>query len=154
MVLEEQGLIRNHKSTKTQKGGQMNYAPLPADLEDLIHRVIGAAIEVHRVLGPGHLEAHYGNAFAIELALREIAFAREACVQLNYKGHIVGQGKLDFLIEGRLVVELKAVQAINDIHLAQTISYLRIIDQRAGLILNFHVPAMNSKEAIRRVIVG
>lgn len=132
----------------------MGFQPLPTELEDLIHRVIGAAIEVHRVLGPGHLEAHYGNAFAIELGLRGIQFSREASVQLEYKGHVVGQGKIDFSVEDRLVVELKAVQAINDVHLAQTISYLRIVDQRAGLILNFHVPAMNSKDAIRRVLVN
>jgi GxxExxY protein len=132
----------------------VEYAPLPADIEDLIHRVIGTAIEVHRVLGPGHLEAHYGKAFAIELELRGIGFTREACVQLDYKGHMIGEGRIDFLVEGRLVVELKAVQAINVVHLAQTISYLRIIDQRAGLILNFRVGAMNTKEAIRRVIVN
>ena len=132
----------------------MKYAPLPEELEKLIHEVIGAAIEVHKVLGPGHLEAHYGNALAIELELRNIRYRREAAVALDYKGHLVGEGKLDFLIEDKLVVELKAVQAINDVHMAQTISYLRMRDSRAGLILNFHVAAMNSKEAIRRVIVG
>lgn len=132
----------------------MTFAPLPEKLERLIHEVIGAAIEVHRVLGRGHLEAHYGNALAVELGLRGIAFKREAGVQLNYKGHLVGEGRIDFFVEGRLVVELKAVKSINEIHLAQTISYLRITGERAGLILNFHVPAMNSKDAIRRVIVG
>lgn len=132
----------------------MGYAPLPEDLEQLIHHVIGAAIEVHRVLGPGHLEAHYGNAFAVELGLRGIGFKREESVRLHFKGHLVGEGKIDFLIEDRLVVELKAVKSINDVHLGQTISYLRMRGERAGLILNFHVPAMNSKEAIRRVMVG
>jgi GxxExxY protein len=132
----------------------MKYAPLPEDLEQLIHEVIGAAIEVHRVLGPGQIEAHYGNALAVELGLRGIEFKREAGVRLDFKGHTVGEGKIDFLIKDKLVAELKAVKSINDIHLAQTISYLRIRGDRAGLILNFHVPAMNSKDAIRRVIVG
>jgi GxxExxY protein len=132
----------------------MKYAPLLEDLEQLIHEVIGAAIEVHRVLGPGHLEAHYGNALAVELGLRGIEFKREAGVRLDFKGHTVGEGKIDFLIKDKLVAELKAVKSINDIHLEQTISYLRIRGDRAGLIVNFHVPAMNSKDAIRRVIVG
>lgn len=132
----------------------MKYAPLPEEIEKLIHDVIGAAIEVHRVLGPGHLEVHYGNALAVEFGLRSIPFKRESAVQLDYKGHIVGEGKIDFLIADQLVVELKAVTAINDIHMMQTISYIRMRNDRAGLILNFRVPAMNSKDAIRRVIVG
>jgi GxxExxY protein len=149
----------NHESTKAQnkpsaKGEAMGYEPVPAELEALMHSVIGAAIEVHKVLGPGQLEAHYGNAFAVELEMRGIQFEREAGVKLDYKGHTVGEGKIDFLIEGKLVVELKAVQAINDIHLMQTMCYLRMRKDRVGLILNFHVPAMNSKNAIRRVIIG
>lgn len=132
----------------------MAFAPLPEEIEHLIHAVIGAAIEVHKILGPGHLEAHYGSALAIELGLREIKFRREVGVNLTYKGQVLGEGKIDFLVENKLVVELKAVQAIHDVHLAQTISYLRMRGDMAGLILNFHVPAMNSKEAIRRVIVG
>src|SRR5690606_22910295 len=122
--------------------------------EALIHAVIGAAIEVHKVLGPGHLEQHYESALCVELGLRDIPFERQRSVSLVYNGVDVGQGRLDLLVGGELVVELKAVESISNLHLAQTISYIRILDLRAGLILNFNVPAMNSKDAIRRVIVG
>lgn len=73
---------------------------------------------------------------------------------MSFKGHVVGEGRIDFLVENSLVVELKAVQTISDVHLAQTISYLRMRGDRIGLILNFNVPAMNSRDAIRRVILG
>ncbi|MCZ7605009.1 MAG: GxxExxY protein [Planctomycetota bacterium] len=132
----------------------MTFAPLPDHIETLIHDVIGAAIEVHKVLGPGHLEQHYENALCIELELRSIPFKRQQTVVLNYKGHEIGEGRIDLVVADELVVELKAVEGISNIHLAQVISYLRIRESRAGLLLNFNVPAMNSKEAIRRVIVN
>jgi len=132
----------------------MTFAPLPEHIEMLIHSVIGAAIEVHKVLGPGHLEQHYENALCVELGLRGIPFKRQQTVVLNYKGHEIGEGRIDLVVADELVVELKAVESISSIHLAQVMSYLRIRESRAGLILNFNVPAMNSKDAIRRVIVN
>lgn len=132
----------------------MDYEPLPEHIEQLIHDVIGAAIEVHKVLGPGHLEQHYENALCVELELRGIPFARQQTLRLHYKGHQVGEGRIDLVVADALVVELKAVDAIANVHLAQVISYLRIRESRAGLILNFNVPAMNTKQAIRRVIVN
>lgn len=132
----------------------MTFAPLPEHIEMLIHSVIGAAIEVHKVLGPGHLEQHYENALCVELELRGIPFKRQQTVVLNYKGHETGEGRIDLVVADELVVELKAVESISSIHLAQVMSYLRIRESRAGLILNFNVPAMNSKDAIRRVIVN
>lgn len=132
----------------------MTFAPLPEHIEMLIHSVIGAAIEVHKVLGPGHLEQHYENALCVELELRGIPFKRQQTVVLNYKGHEIGEGRIDLVVADELVVELKAVESISSIHLAQVMSYLRIRESRAGLILNFNVPAMNSKDAIRRVIVN
>ncbi len=132
----------------------MSYEPLPDHIEKLIHDVIGAAIEVHKVLGPGHLESHYENALCIELELRGIPFVRQQIVKLEYKCREVGEGRIDLVVADELVVELKAVESIVNLHLAQVISYLRIRKSRAGLILNFNVPAMNSKDAIRRVVVG
>jgi len=132
----------------------MKYAPLPDDIEKLIHDVIGAAIEVHKVLGPGHLEAHYENALCIELELHGIPFKGQQILKLQYKGHEVGEGRIDLVVAEVLVVELKAVESIANVHVAQVISYLRIRESRAGLLLNFNVPAMNTKDAVRRVIVG
>lgn len=132
----------------------MKYEPLPEELERLIHAVLGAAIEVHKLLGAGHLEQHYENALCVELGLRGIPFKRQYPVRLAYKGVEIGQGRVDLLVAEELVIELKAVESIGNLHLAQTMSYIRVLKLRAGLILNFNVPAMNSKDAIRRVIVG
>lgn len=77
------------------------------DLDELAHSVIGAAIEVHRVLGPGFLESVYKEALCVELRLRGIEFARQAPVPMYYKGRNVGEGRLDALVDGRLIIELK-----------------------------------------------
>jgi len=110
---------------------------------------IGAAIEVHTRLGPGHLESAYCNAMAIELRLRDIPFEREVPVRLTYKGERVGEGKLDFLVAACVVLEIKAVEALAPIHTAQVISYLKITGHRLALIINFNVRSL--KEGLKRV---
>jgi GxxExxY protein len=94
-------------------------------LDKLAYAVIGAAIEVHRVLGPGFLESVYEEALCHELTLRHIPFKNQEPIGLRYKGLAVGESKLDLLIDGCLVVELKATDGIHPIHKAQVISYLR-----------------------------
>src|SRR5688572_21079198 len=91
----------------------------------LAHAVIGAALEVHRVLGPGYLETVYEEALCFELAQRNVSFLRQAVISVNYKGHHVGEGRIDVLVGGILIVELKAVDALSPIHTAQVISYLK-----------------------------
>jgi len=130
----------------------MPYDSGDPEAEELISRVIDAAIEVHRHLGPGHLEQHYENALCIEFELRGIPFRRQAQVDLQYKNRPIGTGKVDLLVGDRLIVELKAVETIGEIHFAQVISYLNIKKLRLGLLLNFNVVAMNSRQAIRRVL--
>ena len=93
--------------------------------DDIAHRVIGAAIEVHKTLGPGFLEATYEKALAIELELRGLDVKRQYPVQLTYKGHSVGEGRLDLLVEDCLIVELKTVESLQPIHMAQIMSYLK-----------------------------
>lgn len=132
----------------------MTHAPIDSKLEELVHRVIGAIIEVHKLLGPGHLEAHYLAALCHELTLLGIAFRREVPIELNYKGKRIGEGRLDLLVEEQLILEVKAVEHLANVHVAQLMSYLRITGRRLGLLVNFNVPAMNSPNAIRRVIVG
>ncbi len=100
-----------------------------AVIDALAREVIGAAIEVHKVLGPGYLESVYEAALAVELTLRNIPFVRQEAIAVDYKGHAVGEGRLDLLIGGRLVVELKAVDTLAPIHSAQVISYLKSLNQ-------------------------
>jgi len=121
-----------------------------ADVDEVARRVIGAAIEVHRHLGPGFLESVYEEALCVELGLREIPFDRQQPIGVEYKGHSVGQGRLDLLVRGKLLVELKAVDRLAPIHTAQVISYLKATRLHLGLLINFNVPLL--KDGIRRII--
>jgi len=122
------------------------------ETEELARLVIGAAIEVHRHLGPGLPENTYRNALSHEMDLRGIPHAPEAKVPIHYKGKQVGDGSVDILVAGRLVLELKVVEALNDIHRSQVISYLRALRLQLGLLLNFNVDVM--RDGIRRVVVS
>ena len=121
-------------------------------LDKLAHAVIGAAIEVHRNLGPGFLESVYENALCVELKFRNIPFARQHAVSVDYKGHDVGTGKIDMLVDGDLVVELKAVEALLPVHVAQVISYLKVVGGKLGLLLNFNAAVM--KDGVKRVVLS
>lgn len=120
--------------------------------DELARVVVDAAIEVHRVLGPGFLETVYEEALAIELTLRGVAFARQVPTGLHYKGQPVGEGRIDLLVGGRLVVELKAVEQLAPIHLAQVISYLKATGLRLGLLITFNVQLL--RLGIRRVVLS
>ena len=105
--------------------------------EDRTGRIIGAAIEVHRALGPGFLESVYENALAIELAARGIPFATQVSAPIQYRGSVVGTHVLDLLVEGQIVVELKAIRNLEDIHFVVLRSYLKATGREHGLLLNF-----------------
>jgi GxxExxY protein len=120
-------------------------------LDQLAHEVIGAAIEVHRVLGPGFLESVYEEALAIEFDVRDIAHQRQVPLAIDYRGQPIAQQKLDFLVGGRLIVELKAVETLAPIHVAQVISYLRAAHRGLGLLINFNVPVVRA--GLRRVVL-
>ena len=113
--------------------------------------MIGAAIEVHTYLGPGLLESMYEQAMAVELGLRELAFRRQHALEVDYKGITLGSARIDMVVEDKLVLELKAIDAIAMIHVAQTNAYLAMTGLELGLILNFNVPSMKDR-GIRRVI--
>jgi GxxExxY protein len=121
-----------------------------ASTDAIAHAVIGAAIEVHRVLGPGFLEQVYEQALCRELQLRQIPFERQKPVRVDYKGEYVGEGRLDLLVGQELIVELKAVKAFAPIDRAKVISYLKASDRRLALLINFNVPVL--KEGLQRVI--
>lgn len=122
-----------------------------ADATELvIQRTIGAAIEVHRALGPGLLEGIYGDAMAIELDFRGLKFETERQYVLAYREKPLREQKIDLVIEDVLIVELKAVENLHPVHEAQVISYLRASKIRAGLLLNFNKLLM--KEGIKRIV--
>ncbi len=113
--------------------------------------IIGAAIEVHRQLGPGLLENAYQAAMECELALPNIPYERQKTIPVFYKGNALNVDyRLDFLVGERVVVELKAVEKVEDIHLAQLLTYLKLIDCKLGLLLNFNVTLM--QKGIHRVV--
>ncbi|WP_295429979.1 GxxExxY protein [uncultured Thiodictyon sp.] len=115
--------------------------------------VVDAAIEVHRILGPGLLESAYEAALAYELGLRGITVARQVLLPVVYKGEYLDAGfRLDLVVEKLLIVELKSVQHIEPIHEAQLLTYLRLSGLWLGLLLNFNVPLM--KNGIRRMVNG
>ena len=122
--------------------------PDPA-LNRITNAVIGAAIEVHSGLGPGQLESAYEEAMAVEMTLRGIRFQRQLDIELLYKGHPVGKGRLDFLVDGKVVLDLKAVQQLAPIHTSQMVSYLSITGYPLGLIINFNVVAL--RQGIKRI---
>ena len=119
---------------------------------ELTEMIIGAAIEVHRELGPGLLESAYEAALAHELALRGVRFARQKEMPVRYKGFLIEVGyRIDLLVEEQVVVELNAVTEMHPIYEAQLITYLRLSGLRVGLLINFNVPRL--KEGIIRRIV-
>jgi GxxExxY protein len=123
---------------------------LSAAAEELASRVIGCALAVHRELGPGFLESIYRTAMCIELEAREIPFEVEKPVLVAYRGRAIPGQRVDLLVGGEVVVELKAVSAIEPGHVAQVLSYLKTTGLRLGLVINFHETLL--KHGIRRIV--
>ena len=120
--------------------------------EDLIAKVLDCAFEVHRELGPGLLESVYEQALALELVSSGIAFERQLEVSAKYKGQDLGLGfRADIVVEGKLLIELKAVDDLAPSHLAQAMTYLRLLKLKGGLLLNFNKKLL--KEGIKRVVI-
>lgn len=122
-------------------------------LNDLSHRVIRLGLAVHRELGPGLLESAYEEALAYEFGQAGIAFERQREALLEYKGVKLNCGyRIDFLVEGKLIIELKAVNELLPVHHAQLLTYLKLERQSLGLLMNFNTPVL--KDGIRRVVAG
>ncbi|PYJ39245.1 MAG: GxxExxY protein [Verrucomicrobia bacterium] len=111
--------------------------------------IIAAAIAVHRDLGPGFLESIYEQALGVEFALRGTAFVRQKPIPLFYRDHQIGEHRLDFLVEDKIVVELKAVEALENVHFAIVRSYLKAAGLADGLILNFSTMPLTVKRVCR-----
>ena len=121
---------------------------MPLELEELTEQVIGACVAVHRAKGPGFLESIYENCLRIELRKRGINAEFQKEVEIYYEGQLVGTHKLDILVNEELVVELKAVKALEDIHFAQVRSYLRAANLKHGLLINFAALTLTPKRVI------
>jgi GxxExxY protein len=121
-------------------------------LEDLTAEIIAAAIEVHRVLGPGLLESAYEACLCRELSARDLSFRLQVPLAVQYKGVQLDCGyRLDIVVEDLVVLELKCVAELTDLHKAQLLTYLKLSGKTVGLILNFNVPLM--KQGIHRMVL-
>lgn len=118
--------------------------------ERIASEVIGVAIDVHRTLGPGFPEKVYENALCIGLTKRSIPFIRQHVVRVQYEGQDVGEGRVDLLVADRLIVENKAVDALNSVYEAQLASYLKATNLHLGLLINYNCTLV--KDGIRRII--
>ena len=117
------------------------------ELNPLTEQVIGAAIDVHKALGPGFTERGYAKALNLELQARKISFVTERSIRVKYKEQLLGTHRLDLVIDDAVVVELKAVYEVNNFHVAQMLSYLKASGKKLGVILNFS----RSRLEIKRV---
>jgi GxxExxY protein len=115
----------------------------------LTERIIAAAIRVHKELGPGFLEAMYEEALAIELAAAGLTFERQKLLPVFYREHLIGEHRLDFLVERKVVLELKAISALEDIHFAIVRSYLKAANLEDALLLNFATARLTVKRVGR-----
>lgn len=131
----------NHKGHKEHRENR-EHEPIPAATEEIAREVIGAAIEVHRELGPGFIEPVYARAMLIELRHRQLVTEVEKAIQIQYRGELVCSHRLDIVVERRVVVEVKAVRKLRPIHRAQILSYLKASRCRVGLLMNFNVPVL------------
>lgn len=135
----------NHRGTETTEVNE--------DKDNKIsYKIIGAAIEVHKALGPGLLESAYEECLAREFSLQEISFERQKQLPLEYKGLKLDCGyRIDFLVDRSVIVELKAVESVLPIHEAQLLTYLKLMNLRLGLLINFNTPVL--KDGIKRIIL-
>ena len=120
--------------------------------QELTEQIIGAAIEVHRALGPGLLESAYQACLAHGLSLRSVSFEQEKSLPVEYKGVHVDCGyRLDFVVADKVVVELKAVDETHPVHEAQLLTYLKLTRCKVGLLINFNVAKL--KDGIKRMVL-
>jgi GxxExxY protein len=118
---------------------------------ELTSKIIGCALEVHKILGNGFQEVVYQRALAIEMATQGLDFNREQEMQITYKGHDIGTRRVDFFVEGKVMVELKALIKLEDVHLAQAINYLEAYGLKVGLLLNFGAKSLEVRRVMKTV---
>ena len=127
------------------------YSTLDDATEGYISEVIDCGFAVHCEIGPGYMEPLYGNAMCVELAARRIPYEREKVISVSYRGAPVGTHRLDLVVRNCIVVELKAVKALEPVHQAQLMAYMKASGLRVGLLMNFCVATF--KEGVKRVVL-
>jgi GxxExxY protein len=137
--------------SKTSVHSVVGTFPREFPLKEVTERIISCALEVHSTLGPGVLESVYEEALAHEFTLRGIEYEKQKEISLKYKGKAIGKHRIDFLVESEIVLELKAVETMNKIYEAQILTYLRAIDKKVGLLINFNAERL--KDGIKRLIL-
>ncbi|TET99124.1 MAG: GxxExxY protein [Candidatus Stahlbacteria bacterium] len=121
------------------------------ELNKITEKIIGCAIEVHRNLGPGLLESIYESALCVEFDNNDIEYQRQILIPVRYKDNIIGEHKLDLLVENEIIVELKAIDKMAPIFEAQLLSYLKMAKKKLGLLINFN--SIQLKEGLKRIIL-
>lgn len=132
--------------------GENNYINEQYPLSDLTRKIIKCAIEVHKHLGNGFQEVIYQRALAIEFAIQNMAFEREFEMPLFYKGEQIGTRRVDFFVEKQVMVEIKAIIQLEDVHLAQAINYLEAYHMEVGLLINFGSRSLEFKRVMNKKI--
>lgn len=122
--------------------------------EDLTYKIIGCAMEVHKHLGNGFQEVVYQRALAIEMQMQGIEFSREHEMPLQYKGHDIGTRRVDFFVEGKIMVEIKAIINLEDVHLAQAMNYVEAYNLEIGLLINFGAKSLQHKRVHNNKILN
>ncbi|HLX71597.1 MAG TPA: GxxExxY protein [Verrucomicrobiae bacterium] len=123
----------------------------PQNTDPLTERIIGCAIEVHRVIGPGLLESVYEAALAIEMTAAGLAYQRQLIIPVSYKGQPIGEHRLDFVVEDSVILEPKSVERFAPLFEAQVLTYLRLTGKKRALLLNFNTRLL--KDGIRRFVL-
>ena len=118
------------------------------EFEQLSGQILAAAVDVHKALGPGFVESIYQRSMEVCLKHRGITYDRQKEIHVFFEGEDVGLQRLDLVVESEIIVELKAVKALEDVHFAQVRSYLRAADLRIGLLLNFNAPTLVVKRVV------
>jgi GxxExxY protein len=137
---------RKYEGTKRQE--EVEEKAMGHEFEPLSGRIIEAAICVHKELGPGFLESVYHRAMEIALRHREIPYASEKTIRILFEGEFADYHRLDLLVAGEIIVELKAVKAFEDIHFATLKSYLKATGLHVGLLINFNAPTLVVKRVV------
>ena len=119
------------------------------DHDPLTERIIGCGITVHKILGPGLVEAQYERALCLEFAESGLSYERQLVVPVFYKGHLIGEHRPDLVVENEVVVEIKSVERLIGLHQAQLLTYMRLLKKPTGLLLNFYTEVLRA--GIRRL---
>ena len=140
----------NHRAHRVEKNNPL-CALEKYPCKEITEKVIGCCIEVHSHLGPGLLESVYEEALSHEFKLKNVSFNRQKPIDLRYKGKEIGIHRIDFLVEGQVILEIKAAESLNKIFEAQVLTYLKALEKRVGLLINFNV--LRLKDGIKKLIL-